>query len=113
MNERPKYLGLVGLVSGSRSVVGPFVGALFAKYTSWRRIAWIDVPFIVVTLVLASIFLALATDDTDLLAKLNRVDWVGIILLFVAFAMISPKLRNLFLLVLPECHYCRYRVRKS
>lgn len=42
-----------------------------------------------VTLILVSIFLTLATDDTDPLAKFKRGDWIGIILLFVALAMIA------------------------
>ncbi|RDI76691.1 hypothetical protein Vi05172_g13312 [Venturia inaequalis] len=88
LQERPKYLGLLGLVWGSGSVIGPFVGGVFAQQVNWRWIAWINLPFVGVAVVLVPIFLKLATDDSSLLAKTKRVDWVGLALLFVALTAI-------------------------
>jgi hypothetical protein len=88
LQERPKYLGLLGLVWGSGSVIGPFVGGVFAQHLTWRWIAWINGPFILVAIVLVPIFLTLATDDSSLLAKTKRVDWIGITLLFAALTAI-------------------------
>jgi hypothetical protein len=88
LQERPKYLGLLGLVWGSGSVIGPFMGGVFAQYLNWRWIAWINVPFVFVAIILVPIFLTLATDDSSLLAKIQRVDCVGIALLFVALTTI-------------------------
>ncbi|QDS72614.1 hypothetical protein FKW77_001725 [Venturia effusa] len=88
LQERPKYLGLLGLVWGSGSVVGPFVGGVFAQYVNWRWIAWINVPFVVVAVVLVPVFLTLATDDSTLFAKTKQVDWLGLALLFVSLTAI-------------------------
>lgn len=89
LQERPKYLGLLGLVWGSGSVVGPFVGGVFAQYVNWRWIAWINLPFVGVAIVLIPFFLTLATDDSSLFAKMKRVDWVGLVMLFVALTAIA------------------------
>lgn len=88
LQERPKYLGLLGLVWGSGSVIGPFVGGVFSQYVNWRWIAWINIPFVGVAIILIPIFLTLVTDDSSLLAKTRRVDWVGLAMLFVALTAI-------------------------
>jgi MFS family permease len=36
LEERSKYLGLMAIPTAVGSIMGPFVGALFATYASWR-----------------------------------------------------------------------------
>jgi MFS family permease len=91
LRERPKYLGLLGLVWAAGSILGPFLGGVFAEYSSWRWIAWINLPLMGIAILLVPFFLALATDGSGLRAKIKRVDWIGLVLLLVSLtALIVP-----------------------
>ncbi|KAF2429070.1 MFS general substrate transporter [Tothia fuscella] len=91
LRERPKYLGLLGLMWASGSITGPIIGGVFAEYSSWRWIAWINLPLMGVALVLIPCFLTLATDNSSFREKVKRVDWIGMVLLFVGLtAVVVP-----------------------
>lgn len=79
LKERPKYLGLLGLMFAGGSILGPVVGGLFAQYTTWRWIAWINFPLVGIAMIPIPPFLKLATDDSPWTAKAGRVDWFGIL----------------------------------
>jgi MFS family permease len=40
--ERPLYVGILGFVWAAGSAFGPLISGMFAEYSSWRWIAWIN-----------------------------------------------------------------------
>lgn len=82
LEERSKYLGLIAIPNAVGNIMGPTVGALFSNYASWRWIGWINLPFLGVGAPLLYFFLNLrsVTIDKSLAAKLDRLDWIGMIL---------------------------------
>ncbi|RMZ82889.1 hypothetical protein DV737_g1952, partial [Chaetothyriales sp. CBS 132003] len=79
LEERSKYLGLMAIPSAVGNVMGPFVGALFSTYASWRWIGWINLPLLGVGTVLLLFFLKLRAVPlgATLVNNLNRLDWIG------------------------------------
>lgn len=89
LEERSKYLGLMAVPSAVGNVMGPFVGALFSTYASWRWIGWINLPLLGVGTVLLLFFLklrAVPLGDT-LVSNLNRLDWIGMLLVVVGITV--------------------------
>lgn len=87
LKERPRYIGLLGLVWASGSVSAPIVSGLFSEYVTWRWIAWINIPLMGIASFLLPIFLTLKADRSSLRSKLARVDWRGIILFMIGMTM--------------------------
>jgi MFS family permease len=85
LEERSKYLGLISIPSAVGNIMGPFVGALFSTYASWRWIGWINLPFLGVGTVLLLFFLRLRAVPlgATLIINLKRLDWVGMPLVIV------------------------------
>ncbi|QGI70768.1 hypothetical protein CEK26_003103 [Fusarium fujikuroi] len=46
LEERSKYLGLMGIPNAVGNILGPSVGALFSTYATWRWIGWINLPIL-------------------------------------------------------------------
>ncbi|OAF99628.1 MFS general substrate transporter [Paraphaeosphaeria sporulosa] len=92
LEERSKYLGIMAIPSAVGNNMGPFVGALFSTYTSWRWIGWIKLPLLGVGTILLSFFLKLRAVplDATLISNLSRLDWVGVVML-VVFAWYESK----------------------
>jgi MFS family permease len=80
--ERSKYLGLMAIPSAIGTIMGPFVGAFFSTYLSWRWIGWINLPLLGLGGLLVLFFLNLRTVSRGktLSSKLGLVDWTGMIL---------------------------------
>lgn len=81
LKERPFYIGILGLMWAAGSILGPIVGGVFAEYASWQWIAWINLPLMGLALILITLFLTLAVDESSVRSKLKRVDYIGIALL--------------------------------
>ena len=66
-------------------IMGPCVGALFATYVSWRWIGWINLPTLGIGTPLVFFFLKLRPIplDAGLSQNLNRLDWIGMMLLVI------------------------------
>jgi EmrB/QacA subfamily drug resistance transporter len=71
-DERGKAIGTWTAYSGMAAVVGPLVGGWLVEAASWRWIFAINLPFLVVTLVLASRMPA-----SERAAAGRRPDWIG------------------------------------
>jgi len=83
LKERSFYLGLMAIPSSVGNIMGPTVGAIFSNYVSWRWIGWINLPFLGIAAPLLIFFLNLRPIklDSTLTANLNRLDWIGMILI--------------------------------
>ncbi|PYI00606.1 major facilitator superfamily protein [Aspergillus sclerotiicarbonarius CBS 121057] len=83
LQERSKYLGLMAIPTSIGIIIGPCVGALFATYASWRWIGWINLPILGIGTPLVFFFLKLRPVplDAELAENLNRLDWIGMMLL--------------------------------
>ncbi|CAD6441947.1 2f7a18d7-e586-4b93-8b0c-640762a50d6d [Sclerotinia trifoliorum] len=85
IQERPMYMGLVGLIWGAGTVLGPVVGGAFAESTAtWR---WAFYLNIVVGGTFSPVFvwmlpsITLSTNQSLKNRLLRQTDWLGIILL--------------------------------
>ncbi|GAA5994953.1 uncharacterized protein JCM10292_004450 [Rhodotorula paludigena] len=80
VRDRGKYQGLLGIAIALGSAAGPFCGALFAQYVTWRWIFWITPPIGVVTMLIIWLLLPLKHVTGDLKTKLRQMDWLGTVL---------------------------------
>ncbi|KAF9878810.1 Major facilitator superfamily domain, general substrate transporter [Colletotrichum karsti] len=89
LEERSKYLGLMAIPSAVGNVMGPFVGALFSTYASWRWIGWINLPLLGVGTILLFFFLKLRAVPlgATLVSNLKRLDLVGMPLIVVGISI--------------------------
>lgn len=85
LKERPLYLGLLAIAIALGTITGPIIGALLSDRVDWRWIGWINLPVVGVAFLLSLIFLNLQPVPMGFLAKVRRLDGIGI-LLFVAGA---------------------------
>lgn len=83
LKERPLYLGIMALPIAIGSILGPTVGALFSDYVTWRWIGWINLPLLGVAFPLLAFFLRLRSLGSSFDAKLERLDWNGMLLLTI------------------------------
>ncbi|PWY64729.1 putative MFS transporter [Aspergillus sclerotioniger CBS 115572] len=85
LQERSKYLGLMAIPTSIGIIIGPCVGALFSTYASWRWIGWINLPILGIGTPLVFFFLKLRPIplDAGLSQNLNRLDWIGMMLLVI------------------------------
>lgn len=77
LNERGKWLGILGTMWTIGGVIGPLVGGVFAEFVTWRWIFWLNVPFIVIGSVLLQFFLNQTPIAGHWFHKFLRVDWTG------------------------------------
>ncbi|PVI08234.1 MFS general substrate transporter [Periconia macrospinosa] len=80
LRERGKWFSIFSAMWSVGTVVGPLLGGGFSENVSWRWIFWINLPFLGIGGVLIAIFLHLNYQTSSFLAKLRRVDWVGMVL---------------------------------
>lgn len=85
LEERSKYLGLMAIPTAVGNIMGPFVGALFSTYASWRWIGWVNLPLLGIGIALLFFFLKLRPVPlgATLVENLLRVDWIGMALVVV------------------------------
>ncbi|KAL1603938.1 hypothetical protein SLS60_005530 [Paraconiothyrium brasiliense] len=80
LRERGKWFSMFSAMWSIGTVAGPLLGGGFSQNVSWRWVFWINLPFIGVGAVLITIFLQLNYKTSSFLAKLRRVDWLGMFL---------------------------------
>ncbi|KAJ5721869.1 MFS transporter [Penicillium malachiteum] len=89
LQERSKYLGLMGIPSAIGNILGPCVGALFSTYASWRWIGWMNLPFLGAATPLLFFFLKLRPVklDASLGSNVARLDWIGMMLMIIGITI--------------------------
>ena len=80
---RGDYMGILSLMWSLGSVTGPVIGGAFAQEVTWRWIFYLNFPFIGIGMPMVWFFLKMNFQESALIEKLRRVDWVGMFL-FVA-----------------------------
>jgi len=63
VQQRAKYMGVMGAVFGISSIVGPLLGGWFTDGIGWRWAFWVNIPLGILAIVLAAIFLKLPKHD--------------------------------------------------
>lgn len=85
MNERSAYMGIMGLIWGAGTILGPVIGGLFADSpATWRWAFYIN---LVILGVLSPIFVfmipstpALPNETRSIAVRLATLDWLGALL---------------------------------
>lgn len=89
LQERATYLGLMAIPAAIGNILGPTVGALFASYTGWQWIGWINLPILGLATILLFFFLKLRPVklDDSLGHTVVRLDWIGMILMIIGITI--------------------------
>ena len=82
LHKRPKYMGVVGMVFGIASAVGPLLGGAFTDGPGWRWCFFVNLPCGAVVFILLAIFLRipaamLQQKPTTFREKTTRLDPLG------------------------------------
>ena len=82
LHKRPQYMGLLGMVFGVASAVGPLLGGAFTDGPGWRWCFYINLPFGAVVLVALMLFLhipdeMIKKEKTTFKEKIAQLDPIG------------------------------------
>lgn len=82
LEDRPKFLGILSMVSAVGGVVGPPIGSAIIAGTTWRWIFYINFPISAFTIVFVFFFVTPRTPGLpgsrlSLPEKLRSLDWIG------------------------------------
>lgn len=77
LRQRPKYSNFIQLAWAIGSLIGPLLGGLFAEYTTWRWIFYLNFPFCGIGFVVIFFAIRLEARRSSLGRRLLQVDWIG------------------------------------
>ncbi|KAF2874973.1 major facilitator superfamily domain-containing protein [Massariosphaeria phaeospora] len=80
LRERAKWFSFLSSMWAVGTVTGPLLGGGFTQDVSWRWVFWINLPFIGIGGIMITLFLKLNYQTSSLLSKLQRIDWIGMVL---------------------------------
>ncbi|KAF1997494.1 MFS general substrate transporter [Amniculicola lignicola CBS 123094] len=81
LSERGEYIGYLSVSGALASVSGNMIGAAVAGRSNWRIIFWINLPICVPAFLGIYYFLHLELESESVVAKLKKIDWIGIVML--------------------------------
>ncbi len=85
--EQAKAMALWGMAATLGSFVGPTVGGYVTEYLSWRYIFYINVPFGLLALAGAAVFLPETPHDAE-----RKLDWIGFLTLSLGIGSLQLML---------------------
>ncbi|KAJ7347728.1 ABC transporter [Mycena albidolilacea] len=89
LEDRPKYMGMLGVVFVLSSIVGPLIGGALTDHVTWRWCFYLNIPVGGLSMAIISVLLKpvlpLGADPTkrswaDLLHQARNIDWVAAVL---------------------------------
>jgi EmrB/QacA subfamily drug resistance transporter len=86
IEERSRVQGYVASVWGVSSILGPLAGALIVQYLDWAWVFWMNLPFGVVAVALAGLYL-----HEDVAPRKTGIDYAGagLLLVFLSALMLA------------------------
>jgi len=87
LEERGRVQGYISSVWGISAIVGPLAGALIVQYASWAWVFWANVPFGVVTIALAGLYL-----HEEVERKKPSIDFAGAALILAGLVALMLAL---------------------
>ncbi|KAK8076187.1 hypothetical protein PG994_003459 [Apiospora phragmitis] len=85
MRERGKYLGILFMVIGLFTAVGPLIGGALAQSGQWRWAFYLNLPIGGVCILITFFFMKVQSRvGGSFVQKLRRVDWVGVTILTIS-----------------------------
>ncbi|KAL3489048.1 major facilitator superfamily domain-containing protein [Aspergillus germanicus] len=89
LRERGQIMAVVFVVFSVGSSIGPFVGGAFTQHVTWRWAFYISLPIAGGAMLIMLLFLQVHYQkQMTFLKKLQRIDWVGNIVLIVSVVAI-------------------------
>ncbi|KAF3761041.1 MFS general substrate transporter [Cryphonectria parasitica EP155] len=80
LRERPLYMAVNAVFNATGAVLGLILGGTFSEYVTWRWLGWFNLPFLAICFLLTFVFLNIKAINSDLRQKLERLDWIGMLL---------------------------------
>ena len=86
MRDRGKFLGMLFMVIGLFTAVGPLVGGAFAQSGHWRWVFYINLPVGGPCMVAIFLFLRVKSrhGDSSFASKMGKIDWGGVSMLTIS-----------------------------
>ncbi|KAK6822449.1 hypothetical protein PG987_013994 [Apiospora arundinis] len=85
MRERGKYLGILFMIIGIFTAVGPLIGGALAQTGQWRWVFYLNLPIGGVCMVIAFFFMKMQRRaGGTFVQKIRRIDWGGVTILTVS-----------------------------
>jgi EmrB/QacA subfamily drug resistance transporter len=97
LHKRPAYMGIMGMIFGVASVVGPLLGGVFTDDVSWRWCFYINLPIGAVVLAVIFFFLNLDFKPRQKLSyreMIIRLDPLGTLLFVPSIVCLLLALEN-------------------
>ncbi|KAF8523951.1 iron permease [Hysterangium stoloniferum] len=83
LKDRGTYMGILSAIWAVASAIGPSIGGVFAQKLSWRWLFYINLPLTGFSLLMVFFFLKLKSPRGNIWKKLERVDWLGNVIIII------------------------------
>lgn len=77
LRQRPVFIGINQISWALGSISGPLLGGIFAQYTTWRWIFYINFPFCAIGFVTVPLVMRLHAERPPIKERLQAIDWLG------------------------------------
>ena len=79
LRYRASYQSFLAIAWAVGTLLGPYIGGIFAETTTWRWCFYLNFPFLFIAIIMATTMLRLESTylNLSLATKLGLVDWIG------------------------------------